>query len=374
MEAYLARGGVVALLTIGAAAPVVAQGAGASAGTVRRDTIVRVIDPAMRVKLDSLFTLRQIFERQSAMSDRGMRIRSEIDAMWNAIMADDRGQRIFVTGRGEGPTLLESHAKGWIGITTDAPTEKEGNYVRYFAHPAIVSVERDSPAQIAGIAAGDSLIAYDGVDVVGRTLNLGEMMVPDRKLGVTVRRSGENKDYQVTVARPPIRVFFKQFNPDNPAEQIERVFTLPPGEAGGRATVRAGVSAGGFGGRGTMPVIINGEWIGAIPRVGGGFTLSANGVFGASMMTLEPVLAKSLDRPVGVLVRNVPEATVAAKAGLLPGDIIVAVGGQAVATVGDVQVASVNRAENRSVTLKVVRDKKTRNIVVTWNGPSSTSP
>jgi S1-C subfamily serine protease len=83
------------------------------------------------------------------------------------------------------------------------------------------------------------------------------------------------------------------------------------------------------------------------------------------------VLAKSLDRPAGVLVRDVPEATVAARAGLLPGDVIVAVGGQSVATVGDVQLASVNRAENRAVTLKVVRDKKTRNIVVTWNGPPS---
>ena len=37
----------------------------------------------------------------------------------------------------------------------------------------------------------------------------------------------------------------------------------------------------------------------------------------------------------------------------LPGDIIVAVGGQPVTTLGEVQVASVNRAENRTVTFQV---------------------
>jgi S1-C subfamily serine protease len=266
--------------------------------------------------------------------------------------------------------------RGWIGITTgDAPMtiSPSGDYVRYYAHPAIISVERDSPAHVAGIVAGDSLIAYDGIDVVGRTLNLNELIAPDRKLGITVRRGGEDKDYQVTVAKAPFRLFIRQQIDGDGPERVERVITLPPGEVAGRARVATGVAAGGFGARGAMPVIVNGEWIGAIPRAGGGFTLSANGVFGASMMTLDPVLAKSLDRPAGVLVRDVPDASIAARAGLQPGDVILAVGGQTVATVGDVQLASVNRAENRSVTLRVMRDKKTRNIAVTWNGPS-TSP
>jgi serine protease Do len=366
-DRYLARGGAAVLLALGVAAPAAGQGP----VPARRDTIVRIIDPTMRVQLESVTVLMRMLQRQPGMSDESLRLRREIDALMSAAR---EGNRIFIGGHDGPMTLPAIPRKGWLGITTgDAPMTQEitssGHYVRYFAHPAIISVDRDSPAQAAGIVAGDSLIAYDGVDVVGRTLNLNELVVPDRKLGITIRRGGEDKDYQVTIAKAPVRVFIRQqVNGDDPAERIERVFTLPPGEVAGRARA-AGVGAG-VGARAAMPVIVNGEWINAVPRAGG-FTLSANGVFGASMMTLEPVLAKSLDRPAGVLVRDVPEATVAARAGLLPGDVIVAVGGQSVATVGDVQLASVNRAENRAVTLKVVRDKKTRNIVVTWNGPPS---
>ena len=70
-----------------------------------------------------------------------------------------------------------------------------------------------------------------------------------------------------------------------------------------------------------------------------------------------------------------PEATAAARAGLLhTGDVIVAVGGQSVTTLGEVQVASVNRAENRTVTFQVIRDKKPRAITITWGVPTPPTP
>jgi C-terminal processing protease CtpA/Prc len=282
--------------------------------------------------------------------------------------AQGGGAQVFIDRKPEGFSRLEIHTRGYIGITTgDAPmkVDPSGIYVQYLAHPAIVSIDRDSPAQAAGILVGDSLIAYDGVDVVGRMLNLNRMLIPDRKLGVTVRRAGENKEYQLTVARAPM-TFLRRIDPDEP---------LLPGDpmerASGTATVEGNRVRVGGGGRGAMPAVVGGQWIGGFGARGGGFTISSNGVFGASMETLEPVLAKAIDRPPGVLVKRVPEATVAAKAGLLPGDVIIAVGGQSVTTLGEVQEASVLRAENRTVTFQVVRDKKPRVITVTWGAPPS---
>ena len=57
MDGFFARGGAVALLTIGVALPAGAQGgSGAAAGPTRerRDTVVRVIDATPRVRMDSI--------------------------------------------------------------------------------------------------------------------------------------------------------------------------------------------------------------------------------------------------------------------------------------------------------------------------------
>lgn len=370
MDGFFARGGAVALLTMGAALPLSAQGSGASTGPVHRDTVVRVI-VGPRVTMDSLRVLMRAIDQEAPLSDQALRLRQEFEAAMKAMSTLGPYQgttRIFFGRKPDGPPpSLEMHTRGYIGITTgDAPMKRRidssGFYVQYFAHPAIVSVDRDSPAQVAGILAGDSLVAYDGVDVVGRMLNLNQMLLPERRLGVTVRRAGENRDYQLTVARAPMMLFLREIDGDDPllpGERVERVERAQGG--GGRARVG--------GGRGTMPTVVGGQWIGE-PGMRGGFTISNNGLFGASMETLEPGLAKAIDRPPGVLVKRVGEATVAGKAGLMVGDVIVAVGGQPITTLGEVQVAS-SRAENRTVTFQVVRDKKPRTITIVWATPAS---
>jgi membrane-associated protease RseP (regulator of RpoE activity) len=365
MDGFLARGGAVALLTIGVALPAGAQGTGAgrmprdSAGRTSRDTILRIIAPTIRAQLDSITVLMRLFDGEPVTSETSIRLRQELESAAAGLVP--RGARIVLRQDGQGPFEM-MHARGYIGITTGgAPMSQEivpsGRYVQYFAHPAIVSVDRDSPAQLAGIVAGDSLIAYDGVDVVGRRLNLNQMLMPERRLGVTVRRGGDNKEYQITVARAPMAFAFRQTDPGELPSKIVRVL---------------GEGSGGVGGRGAPRVIVNGQWIGSSASGGfSAFTLTKNGVFGASMITLDAVLAKSLDRPSGVLVTDVPESTVAGRAGLRAGDVIVSVAGQAVATLGEVQVASVNRAENRMVALQVIREKKPRTITVSWGEPPS---
>ena len=358
MDGVFVRGGAVALLTIGSALPAAAQ----SPRAARGDTIVRVIDAdrfSVRARLDSIKTLWRRFDDEPVTSELSVRLRQQIEAMATAMRAANGPRAAQIIVRGDDGSPFEMHAKGWIGITTgDVPLQEQmgpgGHLVRYFAHPAIVSVERNSPAQAAGIVAGDSLIAYDGMDVVGRTLNLTQMLIPDRKLGVTVRRGGENREYSVIVAKAPSRLFIRRWSSDDPfpGDPEDRVFRIPR-SGGGRP----------------FAMIMGGQWDEAgMPHV---FTLSANGVFGASMMTLDPVLAKSLNLQPGVLVKGVSNATAADRAGLRAGDVIIAVGDQSVKTLADLQAATMIRADARTVTFQVMRDKKPRVITVTWSSPAS---
>ena len=131
------------------------------------------------MRLDSIIALMRAIDGEPAMSENGTKLRQELEAMMTTLRMAPSETGIVVGPRLRGPaSTFEFHTRGWIGITTgDAPMNREisqagGEFVKYFAHPAIISVDRDSPAQLAGIVAGDSLIAYDGVDVVGRTLNL----------------------------------------------------------------------------------------------------------------------------------------------------------------------------------------------------------
>ncbi|HET9729898.1 MAG TPA: PDZ domain-containing protein, partial [Acidimicrobiia bacterium] len=214
-----------------------------------------------------------------------------------------------------------------------------------------------SPAQRAGILPGDMLIAYNGLDVVGRPLNLGQLLVPDKKLAVTVRRDGETKEFAVTVARTPDRVYERRID-------FDRALPLLPGD-GERiaATLERGLLPSGVGGRVSRNMIARG----GDPDIGNHlFVISPNGVLGASVSTIGPALAKVLKLETGVLVNDVPEETVAWKGGLRTGDVIVNVGGQPVASLNQLRALIMLRAAERAVPLRIIRDKKPQDVNVTW--------
>jgi S1-C subfamily serine protease len=95
-------------------------------------------------------------------------------------------------------------------------------------------------------------------------------------------------------------------------------------------------------------------------------SLVPDGMFGASLISLKPELAAALKLEMGVLVEQVPEETPAYKAGLRVGDVITNVAGVAVSNVRDVRVLVMNRAENKSIGLQIVRDKKPKQLIVKW--------
>ena len=100
---------------------------------------------------------------------------------------------------------------GWIGIVVSgAPTqirvESNEMFMRYLLYPQIVSVDPTSPAQRAGLAPGDTLVAYNGRDVRADEISMTRLLVPKSTVKVRVRRDGKVKDLPVVVADAPAKI------------------------------------------------------------------------------------------------------------------------------------------------------------------------
>lgn len=366
IETLLLRGAVAALLAAATVRPTHAQVVVATPGRALKDSLlVRVYTGqrgdsvrVMRISLDSIRDLVRAWESEPIMSLQSALMARKIEA-WLAMTRSDLGaggpQMFF-----RAPDGLRLSDKGWLGLTTGGVHDEwtsDGHFLRYFDYPPIVSVSRRSPAQVAGIIPGDTLIAYDGVDVVGHPINLTQLLTPEKKLAVTVRRDGETKAFTVIVGRQPNDVFFtKRFLPGEGPPFPMADLPIPPGGDGPRrVTGHIEVRGGGDGASG-------GVFMMSTP--GGVFFSSVNGVFGASLSAVGSELAKVLKTEQGVLVNEVPENTPAARAGLKAGDVIVRVAGEAVATIEDVRNLAMLRGENHAVTLQIIRDKKSRTITV----------
>ena len=109
--------------------------------------------------------------------------------------------------------------QGYLGIAFTCPLKRiedaSGVRVIHLAYPAVESVEPGSPASIAGISSGDTIIAYDSVDVVNHELSLTRMLRPGRRVLIRVRRNGAVKEVAVRVAA-------------RPAAYVESIRVLPP--------------------------------------------------------------------------------------------------------------------------------------------------
>src|SRR4029079_1377913 len=204
------RGAAIAAALIAGAG---ALGAQQPATTRQRDSVVlRVFAPNM--SLDWIRGLLKEFDREQYGTQRWITITGRLDSLFNI----PRGSNaVVVRGMLNGAEASRQvfDRPGWLGFSTQGPNRQMSMngevFVTQFAHPVIVTVDPQSPAEKAGIAAGDILLAYNGVDVLNHEFNLTTLLKPESKVAVTVRRDGETKDYQVVVARMPRRIIDRTY-------------------------------------------------------------------------------------------------------------------------------------------------------------------
>ena len=262
--------------------------------------------------------------------------------------------------------------RGWIGLVAQGPAVNrvEGGelLIRYFAYPRIVTVDPSSPAQRAGIAPNDTLLAYNGDDVTEGEISLTRLLKPNAKVSVRIRRDGRTRDIPVTVAAVPWRIVQRRDDESRAREQWV-IATVP--EAPGFPRVPAVAP--------NAPVRVNMRtpMAAATPlapmapqtpqSVGFAFSFG-NGVAGAQLSSIGEGLGKTLGVSSGVLVTSAPVGSPANESGIKDGDIILKVGRQSVRTVSEVMDLVGLAAENgdHSVELQVVRQRKPMKLTLKW--------
>jgi serine protease Do len=268
--------------------------------------------------------------------------------------------------------LAESHGarpRGWIGIDISGPAreprvENGDLIIRYLAHPAIVSVEPNSPAERAGLAPSDTLIAYDGYDLRDSDVPITRLLTPNKRVMVRVRRDGRTIDVPVRIADVPNRIVLRR---DMSAASAPPPPTSLPSVAFPRAAPaprsaprawsapvppRAALAPG----EAPMP-----------PRVAFGFS-SVSGVAGAQVVAVTEGLARAIGVRQGVLVTFAPVSSPAYQSGLRDGDVITHAAGQLLRTVADLRDRVAAAADNgeHSLPLELVRGKRARKGSLKW--------
>lgn len=356
MTKHLTRSrGAAAAFLLTAIAPAVAAQATEPAHARPRDSVFVRMFTMPGVPMDSIRVLVQALEREQYGSADWLAITRHVDSLLvgakREMLARGMAQRSFLP-RVAGPFA----PTGWLGFVTQGPSQqildRAGQHVIYFAYPQIISVDPSSPAERAGITRGDTLVAYDGLDVVNRDFNLTELLRPDRRVSITIRRDGANRDYTVRVARGPARIVVRRQDLDagTPAELRVEVPDLP----------------GAFGG---VPALAPAPE--PPPAFARTFRISRDAMFGASLSAVSAALAKALNLKVGVLANEVPEDSPAWRDGLRPGDVIVSVEDTPVRSVAEFRdrVMTMTQLQQHSVALQVVRNQKPRTIRLTWPSP-----
>ena len=366
------RGAAAALLLTSIAPVIGAQGTRPARARSNDSVLVRVFG-LPEVQLDSLKVLIRDLDREPYGSVDWLSISRRLDSLV-------QGRRTGIVMRGILEPRFQSGGlpgippSGWLGFLTQGPSRQvidgSGQHVVYFGYPTIISVDPNSPAERAGILPGDVLVAYNGQDVVNRDFNLTELLRPDTRVTITVRREGETKDFAVKVARGSARIAIRRQELESAmtsgALRIERLAPgvpdgpMPPDMPRAQRPVEAVAPTS------RRPVFISSD---ANPGARM-LVMSMNGMFGASLSTVNAELAKAFKlKTTGVLVNDVPEETPAWRAGLRTGDVIVSVDEEPVVTVNEFRDRVLTRLQQRAVTVQVVRNQKPRTVTLTWSSP-----
>ncbi len=176
---------------------------------------------------------------------------------------------------------------GYLGLSLSGSQIRmvtdSGSFTAHCDYPMIEAVDVGSPARDAGLSVGDTVIAYNGRDLVAQAVNYPQLLVPGRVVRVKVRRDGKARETPVTVAARP------------PALR-ENVVRFTPG-------VSTATPMGGMG------------------------TSTPTMLFGAQVSAVDDDFAQTLGVEPGILILRVQPGSPAAEAGLRGGEMIRAVNG-----------------------------------------------
>lgn len=253
-------------------------------------------------------------------------------------------------------SLIFDGAAGYLGIETEEVTKENfGAFgLREVRGVAIEKVIDKSPAQAAGLQAGDVIVTFNGEDVtsVRKLTRLIADVAPDHRVNLTVLRNGGERELTATMAKRPAPRF------DDGTFAAGRL-RLPPG------TVLPNLPDPAL-----LPPRTSIPRIEGFPQAGGSgdnfFTYRGFGgrQIGIGVTPLTRQLADHYGVTGGLMINNVRENSPAAAAGLRAGDIVVEADGKEVKSDRDL-VRTIAEKKIGDVRLTIVRDRSRQTLSVT---------
>jgi membrane-associated protease RseP (regulator of RpoE activity) len=291
--------------------------------------------------------------------------------------------------------------EGYMGVSISTSVEATANRV-IVRQSNIESVELGSPADRAGLMAGDRILSVGGRDTRNEWPDLADVLEPGRRIIVKVEREGQEVDLPLVVgvrerqtrivscpqferAMSPLRMgaVARTWVVDTTDAQGNRVMFVapaPPSPTSGPMTPMpsrspsappAPVPATGVVAT-TPPTATAGPTPPAPPMA---FTFSTGGASriaffgGAQFRVLDDDWRAVLGvagNTVGVLVDEVAPGSAAAQSGLRVGDVITHVNGTE-ATSPFVAARLMGVSENATATLRVIRARERRTVTLRWD-------
>jgi S1-C subfamily serine protease len=219
----------------------------------------------------------------------------------------------------------------------------------------VSNVEPGSPASKAGVLPGDVILTFNSHDMRGGTLQLSNWLKPGAAFVLRVRRNDAVRVVRGVLGR----------RPDGWEQQI--VVQVSPNEQlflrKREDRAQGGLQPSGIRMQteGPPPPRLPSLLVPAL-GLGRGVYPFAGAEFTALNSDLSDVLGV---KPEGVFVANVVEGSIAREAGLRGGDVVVMADKIKIENPNDL-VRAIRSADDRSVTLQVIRKHKPQTITLKW--------
>jgi len=381
MKAYNENAGarrvitVMAGLALSAAAATasasVPQVSGATATAAPRPAQARLrcvnCSDSVRLHLEGLFRrmeeLRGELDRRLT-SDERQKLSEELIATLRLIEKDmpPPGASAGFIQRSPGriTVTVQRERRGYIGVNLEgiSSEDREAGIVRWFEYPRVISIDPDSPAERAGLVRGDTLLAFNGIDIVNREFVLAKLLVPNDRLNIRVRREGDAKEFRLVVAEAP-------------AYAVRRMAPVPlmdVAQSGGQSSVAVAApraveppsAAVSVPGRRAPEVSVRTPFTGQV-------YFFNNPIGGATIEPLSDGLVTLTGASDGVFVVRVTPGSQAERSGLRAGDVIVSTkGGEIIKSTRDLTLALAQSDRADGVLLVIVRERKRQELTFRW--------
>lgn len=244
-------------------------------------------------------------------------------------------------------------AKGWVGvvITTGIGTMNEAGALVFNEYPTIESIDPGSPAEKAGLRAGDVLISINNQDFRRNPIPMNSMLAPGQKVIFRYKRGETSRTLAVNVLERPSEA--KQYT------RIEWIEPVPMGRT--QAQRRESESL-----LNKNVVIRSREPLVSVPPLiirPGSVTLN---IVGADMTDLNSDLREALKlKGDGVFVINVVGGSPAGMAGLKSGDVIFEANKESIGNPGEL-IRLMRATMENSLMIRVMRQQKPQTLTLRW--------